>query len=153
VRPVSRHEALDLLLAAVLLYSSFWVYEFGNYLALTLSGANAALAVSGILPVGTISVSTSHSWMPTVVAKLLQVAFSASPMLLIARRARSMRYPIVEGAAICVISLFGASLYWESLSLVSILSLGAHEILYVAAAIAVQFGLMRAMKYSPFPAE
>jgi len=137
------------LLAAVVLYSSFWLYELANYLALTLSGASAGLAVSGVLPVGTISLSASHSWFPPVAVKLLQVACSVSPMLLVARRARSSRYSIVEGAAICVISLFGASLYWESLSLVSMLSLGAHEILYVAAAIAVQIGLMRAMKYSP----
>jgi len=151
VHLVSRHVALDLLLAVLVLYASFWVYEVGNYLSLMLSGANVALVISGILPVGTIAVSTSHSWMPTAVAKLLQVAFSALPMLLVAHRARSTRFSLVEGAAICVIGLFGASFYWESLTLVSTLSLGVHEILYVAMAIAVQFGLMRAMKYSPFP--
>ncbi|MDA4118808.1 MAG: hypothetical protein OK455_10765 [Thaumarchaeota archaeon] len=141
---------MDLLLAVLVLYASFWVYEIGNYLSLMLSGGNAALDVSGILPVGTTAVSTSHTWMPTALAKMIQVAFSVSLMLLVARRARRMHFSVLEGAAICVISLFGASLYWESLTLVSMLSLEAHEILYIAATVAVQFGLMRAMKYSPF---
>jgi hypothetical protein len=149
VRPISRHTVVDLSLSVVVLYASFWIYEFGNYVSLMLTSANVSLATWGVLPVGTVALFTGHSMMPTWLAKVLQVILSASLMLLIARRARASRFELLEGATICILSIFLASVYWESLTEVSVLSYGAHELLYVAAAVALQVGLMRAMKYSP----
>ncbi len=149
MRPLSRHALVDVVLSVVSLYGSFWIYELGNYTSLALSGSSASLTIMGVLPVGTVAFSTSNYWMPTLLAKAFQIALTAALMLLVARMARSMDLVLLEGAAICVLSIFVASAYWESLTLVSKLSLGAHELLFVAVSVALQVGLMRAMKYSP----
>ena len=149
MRAISRRVLLDLALAALVLYASFWVYEFGNLSSLALSGARVSLDVSGFLPLGTIATSADHAGLPPILVKTIQVALSVSPMLLIANLARRGRLVILEGAAICVVSLFVASLYWESLSLLSRISMTEHELLYFALAVGLEAGLMRAMKYSP----
>jgi hypothetical protein len=150
VRALSRRVLLDLALAALVLYASFWVYEFGNLSSLALSGAHVSLAVSGFLPVGTTAIfSTDHAGPPPILAKIIQVVLSVAPMLMIANLARRGRLVILEGATICVVSLFGASLYWESLSLLSSISITEHQLLYFALTVGLEAGLMRAMKYSP----
>lgn len=116
-------EALDFALAGCVLYLSVWLYEAGNYLALSLSGAQATLVMNGILPVGVVAVGGSA--LPGM-AKLLQVAVAMGvlvPAYAVLRRS----FSVTLLALITVMVTFLTSFYWEFLSLVGPLPLALHE--------------------------
>lgn len=120
---------MDLVASAVSLYLSVWVYEIGNWVSLTTSGAKATVLIAGALPEGAVGLSTDG--MDFGSAKLLQVilcsALAFSALLLL----RRCKLPLTKVTIICIVSLYVTSIYWEILSLTTFVPILLHEAIYV----------------------
>lgn len=120
---------IDIVTSAVALYLSVWVYEIGNWVSLTISGAKATILMAGALPEGVVGLSTNG--MDFGSAKLLQVilcsALAFSALLLLRRR----KLPLARITIISIMSLYITSMYWEILSLTTFVPILLHEAIYV----------------------
>ena len=129
----------DVGLAIVLLYLSFWIYEAANFVALSLWGAQASISMNGIFPAGTASITTFSTWSPA--AKVIQTALSGLAIIPVAFGAKKTRFLITEISAICVLSVFMSSFYWEALTLIPEISYPIHVSVFVGLTAAVEFAL------------
>ena len=136
---LSRRRLLDISLAAALLYSAVWIYELGNYAALSIFGAQASLVFSGILPIG-VSASVPDAGL-LILAKPGQIALSTGAMLGVFFAVKSMKLRLASNVAVTTVSIFLASAYWELLSSVAPISYEAHLAIFAMLAIGAQTGI------------
>jgi hypothetical protein len=141
---LSKRKLLDVSVCAALLYAAVWIYELGNYVALSALGSQATIAFSGILPIG-VSASVLNSSL-LMLAKPAQIALSTSAMLGLFFLVRSMRLQLSSSLTIMTISIYLASAYWELLSSVGSISYGTHLAIFFALAMGAQVGLSAIFK-------
>jgi len=135
---------MDVLVCSLLAYVSVWIYELGNYLVLSASGADVSMAFLGALPIGVSAVTSNPQGM--VLAKPLQVLITGSAMLAVLLFLRSRSLPISTTLASATFSVYLASSYWEILSLVGSSSYFVHLAGFTLLALAAQTGISRALR-------
>ena len=133
----------DGMLAIVLLYLSFWIYETANFVVLSLWGVQASISMNGIFPAGTASLSNTSTWNPS--AKVVQTALCGLATISVAYASKRSRFLITEISAICVLSVFLSSFYWEALTLIPRISYPIHISVFVGLTAAIEFALFTVM--------
>jgi hypothetical protein len=136
---LSRRQLLDVSAGVALLYGAVWIYELGNYAALSVVGSQAALVFSGILPIG-VSASVPDANL-LIFAKPAQIALSTLAMLGLFLLVRRTQLRFSSNVAVTTISIYLASAYWELLSSLGSISYEAHLVIFSALAIGAQVGL------------
>ncbi len=132
----------DLAVGITALYLSVWLYEASNWISLTAAGGKAIFLWSGILPAGVASVTTGGS--DFAIAKLLQVGICVALALPTFMTVRRRGLPFASVTLASIVGLYITSVYWEMLSLASLMPVGLHELSYVALSIGATAVLMRA---------
>ncbi len=143
MRVPARRVVADVGLAVTLLYLSFWTYETANFLVLSLSGMQASISTNGIFPTGTAALSNAPTWSP--LAKVLQTAISGLAALSVVYVARKRNLLVTEISAICLLSVFLSSFYWEALALIPYISYPIHVSVFVGVTATVEFVLFTLM--------
>jgi hypothetical protein len=111
--------------AASVAYLSVWLYEFANWVSLSLVGVNATLVMVGVLPGGVLGVSTGSSVL--ALAKPVQVFLTLGVAGLCLAALRGRQLPATKFVLFCTASVSLASIYWELLSLLSFIPVAVHE--------------------------
>src|SRR3989442_11017390 len=135
---------IDLGLAVVLLYVSFWDYELSNLLAYSLAGLSPTISIAGFFPAG-ISAVVGQG---TLLVKIFQVLIACTVPIAVLLAARVARLPAVAVASITILSIFIASFYWEFLSSASSASLDLHTIAFAAVAVPFHYSILKVTKAS-----
>ena len=136
--------AVDVLIAATLVYGAVWIYEASNFIVLSAVGTQASMAFVGILPVGVSAVNPDPQIL--ALAKPLQVLICGAVMVGLVYLVRSKGLPISTTLASATLSIYVASSYWELLSLVGPSSYLVHVGGFTILALATQVGVSRALK-------
>jgi hypothetical protein len=134
---------IDVVTSIIAFYLSVWVYEIGNWIALTVSGARAAILMVGILPGGVVGLPTEGAAFGG--AKLLQIAICVGVAVLALMLVRMGDFPLTRVTIISVTGMYLASAYWELLSLTSSVPILLHESLYVGLSVATAAVLLTAL--------
>ncbi|MGD0477315.1 MAG: hypothetical protein ABSB29_04000 [Nitrososphaerales archaeon] len=138
---------MDLVASAVALYLSVWVYEIGNWVSLTISGAKATILMAGALPEGVVGLSTNGTGFGS--AKLLQVILCSALAFSVLLLLRKRKLPLTRITIISIMSLYIASIYWEILSLTTFAPILPHEAIYVCLSVLTAGVLLMAFSRLP----
>jgi len=137
-------KAVDVCIAAAMVYFAVWIYEISNLIVLSAIGSQASISFVGILPVGVSAVNPDSQLL--AIAKPVQVLVCGAIMFGLLYSIRSKTLPISTMLASATLSIYLASSYWEMLSLVGSSSYLIHLSGFTALALATQVGLSRALK-------
>ncbi len=129
-----RLSILDAALAVLILYASVWIYELGNILILSLSGASPILQVNGWVPQGMTLLANGTDQL--LGFKLLQTASVVACVASAAVGLRRSRLLFTKVALLSVGGAYLAGLQWEFLSEVPVFAL-THEEVFLALTIAI----------------
>lgn len=130
------------------MYLSVWLYELGNWVSLSATGAHASIVLSGVLPVAVMGDASEGPGFS--VAKVLQVGICVGITLVAFNAARRMGLPLTSLTLVSVTSMYIASMYWELFSLTSFVPMTLHESIYVVLSVALTFGFLRVFPVVPF---
>ena len=134
---------VDFGLGLSLLYLSVWVYEFGNFLSLSLSGAEVSISYGILLPIGTSAMTASAAITP--LAKLSQVAMCSFFPLVALYGTRRLGLIGSQAISVCVLSVFLGTFYWEALGLLSFVSYATHLAGFVTLAAVLELVIFSAL--------
>lgn len=137
-------KAVDVCIAAAMVYFAVWIYEFSNLVVLSAVGSQASMSFVGILPVGVAALNPDSQLL--AVAKPVQVLVCGGVMFGLLYSLRSKGLPISAMLASATLSIYLASSYWEMLSLMGSSSYLIHLVGFTTLALATQMGLSRAMR-------
>jgi hypothetical protein len=131
---------IDVITSILALYLSVWVYEIGNWVSLTVSGAKATILMAGILPGGVVGIPAGGTDFGG--AKVLQIAICVGAAFVALMLIRMGDLPLTRVTIISIASLYITSTYWEMLSLTAFVPILLHESIYVGLSVATSMVLL-----------
>jgi hypothetical protein len=126
----SLYTILDAAVAILILFFGFWLYEIGNYVALSAFGGSAQIETVGIMPVATTATIAGNDivW----ASKFLQALFVLAILLPFYYSVRMRRMRLSVNAIGCLVAMILASFYWEALSVLTFIPFQIHELIFAS---------------------
>jgi hypothetical protein len=133
----------DLATTIIALYLSVWVYEIGNWVSLTVSGARTTILMVGILPGGVVGLP--NAGMDLGGAKVLQIAICVGATFVALRLISVGHFPLTRITMISITSMYITSAYWEMLSFTAFVPILLHESIYIVLSMVASVVLLAAV--------
>ncbi len=130
---------LDSAMVALVLYASAWVYELGNVIFLSLSGASPVLGLQGWVPQGVTVLTSGTDGLASV--KILQTGFVVGCVASALEGLRRTRLLLTKVALLTIGGVYLAGLQWEFLSEMP-WPTPHHEVVFLALAVALGLSLV-----------
>lgn len=131
---------VDLFITALVPFFAIWLYEISNWIALVEQGYRASLTLAGWLPLG-VAGTTTGSLSP--LTKVIQVAVAIGILFPLGKLFSKIGLLIAETFILSTVGVYLASLYWESLFMLSVFPMVLHVGIFVAGACILQLLLLR----------
>jgi hypothetical protein len=131
--------AADLAVSALMPILALWIYEVSNLVVLVIQGAGVSLSMVGWIPIGVSGVT--HGGLSPL-TKVLQVIMAAGLLLPLGAFFSRERLLVAETFAVSTIGVYLASSYWEALSLLTVVPLAVHALVFIAGTSALAIVLL-----------
>jgi hypothetical protein len=148
---VNRSKLLvDSMVSAFVPFLAIWLYESSNLVVLAEQGYSVTFSMVGLLPLGVAGASTGGLSPAT---KAIQVVLALVPLVIFAKLLSKADLRIAEAFAISFVGVYFASIYWEMLSLLTMLPMAGHIAIFVVGTGCLSSTLLRVTRFDrPKPA-
>jgi len=119
----------DLVASAAVPFVAVWVYEIANWLVLAAQGYVVSFSVTAGLPVG-VAVVSAQGVSP--LTKVFQVAISVGLLSPLAALFSRKGLFVAEAIVISTLGAYVASSYWELLSVLTVIPVAVHVLVFLA---------------------
>lgn len=133
---------IDVVTSIIALYLSVWLYEIGNWVSLTVSGARATILMVGILPGGVVGLPAGATDFGST--KVLQIAICVGAAFVALMLIRMGDLPLTRVTIVSIAGIYITSAYWEMLSLTAFIPILVHESIYIGLSVVTSVVLMAA---------
>jgi hypothetical protein len=134
---------VDVVSSVTALYLSVWMYEIGNWVSLTISGARATILMVGILPRGVVGLPAGGTDFGCV--KLIQIIICVEAAFVALMLVRRGNLPFTRVTIVSIVGIYITSAYWEMLSLTAFVPILLHESIYIGLSLVTSVVLLTAV--------
>jgi hypothetical protein len=135
----SKQLASDLAVSALVPFLALWIYEISNLVVLVTQGARVSLSVAGWIPLGVSGVSQGGL---SPLTKVLQVVMATGLLLPLGTLFSREKLLIARTIVVSSVGVYLASGYWEILSLLTVVPMAVHTLVFVGGTSALSIILL-----------